>query len=98
MADPVDQTLRGLLRKRMQAQADMFAAVTSHPTLIGSGREDALAELLRQLLPRRLELLSGTIAIFNDQGVPEKSTNQIDLIVADTLDYPTLLRVGATAV
>jgi hypothetical protein len=30
--------------------------------------------------------------------VPEKSTHQIDLIVADTLDYPTLLRVGGTAV
>jgi hypothetical protein len=76
----------------------MFAAVTSHPTLIGSGREAALAEFLRQLLPSRLELLSGTIAIFNAEGVPERSTHQIDLIVADTLDYPTLLRVGGIAV
>ncbi|HEX2691643.1 MAG TPA: DUF6602 domain-containing protein [Kofleriaceae bacterium] len=98
MAKADDDSLAGLLRKRMLAQADMFAAITSHPTLIGSGREDALAELLRQLLPRRLELLSGTIAIFNAEGVPEKSTHQIDLIVADTLDYPTLLRVGGTAV
>jgi hypothetical protein len=93
-----DDSLAVLLRKRMQAQADMFAAVTSHPTLIGSGREDALAELLRQLLPRRLELLSGTIAIFDAEGVPERSTHQIDLIIADTLDYPTLLRVGRIAV
>lgn len=93
-----DDSLAVLLRRRMQAQADMFAAVTSHPTLIGSGREEALAELLRQLLPRRLELLSGTIAIFNAEGSPERSTHQIDLIVADTLDYPTLLRVGGIAV
>jgi hypothetical protein len=93
-----DDSLAALLRRRMQAQADMFAAVTSHPTLIGSGREEALAELLRQLLPRRLELLSGTIAIFDAEGIPERSTHQIDLIIADTLDYPTLLRVGGIAV
>ena len=93
-----DGSLAVLLRRRMQAQAEMFAAVTSHPTLIGSGREEALAELLRQLLPRRLELLSGTIAIFDAEGIPERSTHQIDLIIADTLDYPTLLRVGGIAV
>lgn len=98
MAKPDDNSLSSLLRRRMQAQADLFAAVTSHPTLIGSGREDALGDLLRQLLPRRFELLSGTVAIFDAQGIPERSTHQIDLIVADTLDYPTLLRVGGTAV
>lgn len=65
--DVVDETgLTHLLRRRLKAQADMFAALTSHPTLIGTGREDALAELLRQFMPRRFEILQGTVAVVDE--------------------------------
>lgn len=38
-----ETSLPQLLHKRLRAQADLFYALTAHPTLIGSGREDALA-------------------------------------------------------
>jgi hypothetical protein len=90
--------LAALLRDRMRAQADLFAALTSHPTLVGSGREGALAEVLRQLVPRRFEVLSGTIALTDGSGQPRRTSHQLDIMVVDTFDYPTLLRVGDTAV
>jgi hypothetical protein len=91
-------SLAALLRDRMRAQADLFFALTSHPTLVGSGREGALSEVIRQLIPRRFEVLSGTIALTNELGQPKKTSHQLDVIVADTFDYPTLLRLGDTAV
>lgn len=93
-----DAGLPELLRQRLKAQADLFAALTSHPTLIGSGREDALSELFRQFMPRRFEILSGTVAIVGTDGRPSRSTHQLDMIVADTMDFPTLVRSGNVAV
>lgn len=83
----------GLLRARMRAQADLFAAVTSHGTLIGTGRETALVELLQQIVPRQFEVLMG--AIVGDDGT---AAEQIDAIIADTIHYPTLLRIGQIAI
>ena len=96
--DAKDAGLPSLLRQRLKAQADLFAALTSHPTLIGSGREDALSELFRQFMPRRFEILSGTVAIVGTDGRPSRSTHQLDMIVADTMDFPTLVRSGNVAV
>lgn len=97
--DVVDETgLTHLLHRRLKAQADMFAALTSHPTLIGTGREDALAELLRQFMPRRFEILQGTVAVVDEDDHPMRSTHQLDLIAVDTTDFPTLLRSGNIAV
>lgn len=93
-----DFGLPQLLRRRLKAQADLFAALTSHPTLIGTGREDALAELFRQFMPRRFEILEGTVAIVDADQEPTRSTNQLDMIVADTMDFPTLIRSGNVAV
>src|SRR5262245_56419154 len=93
-----DSDLSQLLRRRLKAQADLFAALTAHPTLIGAGREEALSELFRQFMPRRFEVLEGTVAILDDQRRPIRSTQQLDIIVADTNDYPTLLRAGNVAV
>jgi hypothetical protein len=87
-----------LLRRRLRAQADLFAALTSHPTLIGTGREDALADLLRQFMPRRFEILQGTVALVDADRRPTRSTNQLDMIVTDTVDFPTLIRSGNVAV
>lgn len=94
----LDTGLSHLLRRRLRAQADLFAALTSHPTLIGAGREDALAELLRQFMPRRFEILQGTVAIVDEDQRPMRSTHQLDIIVADTMEFPTLLRSGNVAV
>jgi hypothetical protein len=87
-----------LLRRRLKAQADLFAALTLHPTLIGAGREDALAELIRQFMPRRFEVLGGAVAVVDADQRPVRSTHQLDMIVADTTDFPTLLRSGNIAV
>ena len=83
-----------LLRQRLRAQADLLAAFTAHPALVGAGRENALTELFRQFLPRRLEILEGTVAIVDENQRPTRSTHQLDMIVADTMDFPTLMRAG----
>lgn len=93
-----DSGLPQLLRRRLKAQADLFASLTQHPTLIGTGREAALAELFRQFMPRRFEILEGTVAILDADRRPVRSTHQLDMIVADTMDFPTLLRSGNLAV
>lgn len=82
----------------MRAQADLFAALTAHPTLVGDGRQEALAELLRQVMPGRFEVLSGTVAVLDDDQQAMRSTRQIDILVADTMDFPTLMRTGNVAV
>lgn len=87
-----------LLRNRLRAQADLLTALTDHPTLVGTGREHALAALLREVAPRRLEILTGVIASVDDAGQPQLATSQIDIMMVDTVDYPTLLRLGTTVV
>jgi Domain of unknown function (DUF6602) len=85
------------LRDRLVAQAKVFASASSHRTVTGTGRENALADLLREVLPRRFEVLSGVI-VPGGKTVPTKSRRQVDLILADTLEYPLLARSGDLAV
>ena len=85
------------LRQRLVAQAELFAALSSHTTVTGTGRERALADLLREVLPRRVEVLSGVIARMDD-GAVAKSARQVDLLIADTHDFPVLARSGDLAV
>jgi hypothetical protein len=93
-----DRSLHQLFRERLIAQANLFAALTSHPTLTGGARERALRALLREVLPRRYEVLDGTIVSLDATGKPRKTDAQIDTMVVDTFDYPTLLREGETAI
>jgi hypothetical protein len=85
------------LRQRLVAQAELFAALSSHTATTGAGRERALADLLREVLPRRVEVLSGVVAR-TDGGTPAKSARQVDVIIADTHDFPVLARSGDLAV
>jgi hypothetical protein len=85
------------LRQRLVAQAELFAALSSHTTITGTGRERALADLLREVLPRRVEVLSGVVARM-DEGAVTKSARQVDLLIADTHDFPVLARSGDLAV
>ncbi len=85
------------LRQRLVAQAELFAGLSAHTTVTGTGRERALADLLREVLPRRLEVLSGVVARM-DGGAPAKSARQVDLLIADTHDFPVLARSGDLAV
>jgi hypothetical protein len=95
MPDREIETFAQHLRARMVAQANVVATLTSHPTLIGLGREQALADLLRQFVPKRFEVLSGTVMA----GAPAvKSSRQVDVMVADTTEYPTVLRAGELAI
>src|SRR5438045_3269978 len=90
--------LRPMLHHRIRAPADLLAATTAHPVMVGDGREHALSELLRQFLPRRFEILQGAVAIADEDQRPMRTTHQLDLIIVDTMDFPTLLRAGNTAV
>lgn len=85
------------LRQRLLAQAELFASLSSHTTITGTGRERALADLLREVVPRRVEVLSGVVAHMGD-GAGAKSARQVDLLIADTHDFPVLARSGDLAV
>ena len=82
---------------RLRAQADLFATLASHGTIVGTAREIALMEFFRNLVPRRFEVLSGAIVETVD-GKISKATSQLDVIVVDTFEYPTLLRTGDLAI
>lgn len=97
-ARSIENSLQALLATRFRAQAQMVAALTDHPVLVGTGRENAVGALLQELLPRRFEVLSGIIAQHDEQGRPRRTTDQADIVIADTLDFPVLLRMGSTAV
>lgn len=86
-----------LLGDYLRTQAALFAAVSSHGTIIGTAREIALIEFVRGLLPKRFEVLSGAIAP-ETRGVLGKAANQLDVMVVDTFEYPPLLRTGDLAV
>lgn len=95
---PIEPTdFAQLQRDRLRAQADVFAALASHGTIVGTAREIALMEFFRGLVPRRFEVLSGAIVETVD-GKISKSASQLDVIVVDTFEYPTLLRAGDLAI
>jgi hypothetical protein len=54
-------------------------------------------EFFRGLVPRRSEVLSGAIVETVD-GKISKASSQLDVIVVDTFEYPTLLRTGDLAI
>lgn len=91
------QNLTQLQAQRLRASADMFTAVAAHGTIVGTAREIALMEFFRSILPKRYEVLSGAIAA-EENGKLTKATNQLDVLVVDTLEHPTLLRTGDLAV
>ena len=87
-----------VLREQVVAQANLLEALTTHPTLVGTGRERAVIDMLRGQIPRRYEVLSGTVLGQDDEGSWQKENRQLDVMVVDTFDYPTLLRNGDIAV
>lgn len=87
-----------ILREQVVAQANLLEALTVHPTLVGAGRERAVIDMLRGQIPRRYEVLSGTVLGQDDDGSWQKENRQLDVMVVDTFDYPTLLRNGDIAV
>lgn len=90
-------SLPELLRSWLQANANLLAGATDHGTLVGGARERALGALFRSLLPRRYEVLTGTI-VSEDAAFGDKTHRQFDLIIADTSHYPMLLRDGDIAI
>ena len=96
MAD--ERSFMRVLREQVVAQANLLEALTAHPTLVGTGRERAVIDMLRGQLPRRYEVLSGTVLGQDDEGSWQKENRQLDVMVVDTFDYPTLLRNGDIAV
>lgn len=90
----VSETFAELLVQRLKAQASLLRSLTGHPTLVGTGRESAFRQLLHELVPRRYEVLEGTIA--GDAGA--RARRQVDCMIVDTFDFPTLFRSGNLAV
>ncbi|HWU89499.1 MAG TPA: DUF6602 domain-containing protein [Kofleriaceae bacterium] len=90
----MSETFAELLVQRLKAQASLLQSLTGHPTLVGNGRESAFRQLLHDLVPRRYEVLEGTIA--GDGGT--RTRRQVDCMIVDTFDFPTLFRSGSLAV
>ncbi len=91
----MSETFAELLVQRLKAQASLLRSLTGHPTLVGTGRESAFRQLLRELVPRRYEVLEGTIATGQDGT---RSRRQVDCMIVDTLAFPMLFRSGSLAV
>ncbi len=89
---------REMLVQRVRAQANLIGAFTTHNTLTGTARERAIVHVLREMLPRCFEALTGSIAAFDHDGQVQTTDRQIDLMIVDTWRYPTLFRDGDTAV
>jgi len=79
----------------IRAKAELFALLTSHTTITGAGRENALREFVGDLIPRRYEALTGTLAPAPQSG---SGNSQVDLMIVNTLDFPVLVRDGGLAV
>ena len=90
----VSENFAELLVRRLKAQANLLRSLTGHPTLVGTGRESAFRQLLHELVPRRYEILEGTIA--GDAGA--RARRQVDCMIVDTFEFPTLFRSGSLAV
>jgi hypothetical protein len=90
----VSETFAELLVQRLKAQASLLRSLTGHPTLVGTGRESAFRQLLHELVPRRYEILEGTIA--GDAGA--RARRQVDCMIVDTFEFPMLFRSGSIAV
>jgi len=90
----VSETFAELLVQRLKAQASLLRSLTGHPTLVGTGRENAFRQLLHELVPQRYEILEGTIA--GDSGA--RARRQVDCMIVDTFEFPTLFRSGNLAV
>lgn len=96
MITPSDKRseFRKLISDHLAARAALFRTVTSNTTISGAGHELALGELFRNLIPRRYEVLTGTI--LPGAGVATGNA-QVDLIFSDTHNYPVLVREGNLA-
>lgn len=90
------RSLAHLLQQGLSAAAEQWPQFSSHPTLIGDSREDALASVLRAFVPRRYEVLSGAIAL-PEPNSDGRASEQVDTIIADTWAFPTLARRGNRA-
>lgn len=86
---------RTQLSTYLRAKAELLASVTAHRTLTGTGRELALIQYFEGLVPRRFEVLTGTVLAPPAQG---KFEAQVDLMFVNTHDFPVLVREGSLAV
>lgn len=89
------RTFQLLLQRHIHAHANLFAHFTGHPTLIGVGREGSFADYLAALLPRKFEVLTGTLAT---PATTAAARCQVDVMVANTLEFPVPIRRGPMAV
>jgi hypothetical protein len=83
-----------LLGERVRARIRAVWSFSEHRTIVGGAVERALLEVLREMLPRQFEPLTGIIA----RSDGELCTRQIDVMIVDTLRYPVLMRDGDFAV
>lgn len=82
----VVQEYWGGVRQRLQAEVDIFSRLIRHYGEQGRENEVALSRLLGALVPQRLGLGTGMLIDSKDNY-----SRQIDLIVYDRADEPTIL-------
>lgn len=84
--NPLQKIFQGLSQK-LQADFELLSSQLSHSLSTGEAREFVLKELLRQYLPAKLGVEKGIIISSADNESPSK---QIDIIIYDKLNTPTL--------
>ena len=75
------------LSQKLQADFEFLSGQLSHSLSTGEAREFVLKELLRQYLPAKLGIEKGIIISSAENESPSK---QIDIIIYDKLNTPTL--------
>lgn len=91
----MSENFKTAINEFLRSKAELFASLTAHTTLTGDGRELALAQFFEGLIPRKFEVLTGTMVGEDDGGL---SRSQLDLMFVNTLEFPVLLRSGGVAV
>jgi hypothetical protein len=78
---------------QMRSEFTKAQSALSHSGLKGQANEDAVRDLLRQYLPKTLDIASGTLVDSN--GVQSR---QLDIIVSDSAKTPIFFQAGAARV
>jgi len=75
--------------KEIIAKSSIF--LSDHPTEIGTHREVLIQEYLREIIPKRYSINSGTI--YGKYG----KSKQTDVVIWDTINYPVIKSLGHNA-
>ena len=88
MSQLLEEYYRGITQQ-LRAEVDFINSLFQHQGLKGEGNEAVLRDLLIKFIPRRFGI--GTGVVIDRNGKPSR---QCDIVVYDTLLYPSLLSLS----